>query len=255
MENEGNSGEQGEPNGEPAPNGQQPQPNPDGGQNTATQFSQADVDRIVQERLARASKGAQAKVLNDLGFDNATDAKALADQLKSERESKLLDEKKYQELLDIRQTENAALTTQLATEQAYRRTETARRVINQAANIAGALHPEQVASLVANSFKIADDGSVNVVDGQGAVMTDGKGGQMTPEAFMQGWLEKNPHFKKAASGQGSGTKPNSGGNAGGNPPKANAPLDLERVKSGDTAYMRENRQAIIDAAQAGLIKL
>lgn len=234
------------------------------GANDDPPLTQADVDRIVEARLAR-EREAQRKRVEGLGFSGwdeleaahkerrEAEAKAKADAEAAERDrlekarewEKLreLDRQKAEEArvqLERERDEANARATQLE-EQA--RTSRISSAVLTAATVAGANHPEQVAALIGSRFGELE-GAVVVLDEFGKPRTDGKGAVLTATAFVGEWLEQNPHFQKPAGGRGAGSTGGSGSAHG-------AGLDIARVKAGDINYIRENKDKIEAARAAG----
>lgn len=78
-----------------------------------------------------------------------------------------------------------------------------------AASRLDAINPVQVASLLRGNVKLEEDGSISVMDGDKA-RTDGKGENLSLDAYVEEWLKSNLHMVKGKGG-GAG----SGGNQGG----------------------------------------
>lgn len=57
-----------------------------------------------------------------------------------------------------------------------------------------AVNPDQVKALVRNNVRLNADGEVEVLDRDGQVKYDDKGQRLSVEAFVQSWLQENPHF-------------------------------------------------------------
>lgn len=230
------------PSPEPGPNGGA-EPTPD---DSNASFSQADLDRIVQQRVAREREASERRMLELLGFDSVEAAKQAAEERKRAREQKMLDEKKYAELIAERDAELEKLRGQYETERSRRVRETLTRQVLQAATSAGAVNPEHVAELTRSNFRLAENGAVQVVNEAGEVMTDGRGNELTVQAFLNSWLEKYPHFQRAAGGKGSNA---SGGNGA---PKAGAGFNPS--KRNDLEHLRANRDEILEKMRRGELK-
>ena len=236
------------------------------GANDGTPLTQADVDRIVEARLAR-EREAQRKRVEGLGFSGwdeleaahkerrEAEAKAKADAEAAERDrlekarewEKLreLDRQKAEEArvqLERERDEANARATQLE-EQA--RTSRISSAVLTAATVAGANHPEQVAALVGSQFGVLD-GQVVVLDDQGNPKTDGKGNVLGARAHIAAWLEQNPHFQKPASGRGSGSTGAAGTTAVGG---------LDYSKPMTPEELRKHKDQIIADAKAGKVRL
>lgn len=57
-----------------------------------------------------------------------------------------------------------------------------------------AVNPEQVKSLIRNNLRLNADGEVEVLDRDGKVKYDDRGQRLSVDAFVQTWLQENPHF-------------------------------------------------------------
>lgn len=208
---------------------------------------QDDVNRIVEQRLAR-EREQYAKQLGDLGFKSLDEVSNLK-KAQAEREHKELEEQqRYRELAEKiraekdeeirkRDEENTALRRRYLDTQAE-------RSIVSAATKHNAVAPEQVALLVRDSIRIDDDGHAYVVDSQGNRRTDGKGGDLTVDTYVEQFLTNNSHFQRAATGHGAG------GRSGGTPPPATGSVDLARAKR-DPDYFLEHQDEIERRIKSG----
>ncbi len=112
-------------------------------------FTQADLDRIVSERLARAKTAPPAD------YD---DLRKQADELKVLKASQLSDQEKLQQRAET--AEKAALAAQQRTNDALRKA-----AVVAAAQRAGAIDPDAVlAMLPSSAVTVGDDGQVTGVD-------------------------------------------------------------------------------------------
>lgn len=68
----------------------------------------------------------------------------------------------------------------------------------------GAYNPTDVAFLLKDSVKIAEDGEFHVIDKAGARRHDREGNPLTIAVAVQDYLDKNTHLVKAVSSSGSG---------------------------------------------------
>ena len=57
-----------------------------------------------------------------------------------------------------------------------------------------AVNPEQVKALIRNNLRLNADGEVEVIDREGKVKYDDKGQRISVDAYVQSWLQENPHF-------------------------------------------------------------
>ena len=79
-----------------------------------------------------------------------------------------------------------------------------------AANRGKAINAEQVANLLHSSVRMTEDGSVEVIDNNGAARYDDHGTPLTPDALVDEFLLANPHFV-AATPAGTGSQSSVGG--------------------------------------------
>lgn len=63
-----------------------------------------------------------------------------------------------------------------------------------------AVNPEQVQALLRNNLRLNEDGEAEVLDSTGAVRYDDAGAPLTVEAYVNEWLQGNPHFLGVAPG-------------------------------------------------------
>lgn len=240
------AGDQGDPSGEPSGRVGDEGEGSDGNGNAAgfSPEQQEAVNRIAADRAKRAAEAERRKVLESIGFQSVDEAKAAREAIAKRKEQDLLDQKKFDELLALRDQEIGELRSKLTAEQQARRGEVVSRTILAAANDAGAVNAAQVAALVGAHFKVGDDGKVRVVDAvSGEILTDGQGSELTPKGFMVDWLNKNPHFKRAAAGRGSNSQQGSNGTTAPKVVDLNSPNRFTEMQDPETreAYLREMR--------------
>ena len=70
-------------------------------------------------------------------------------------------------------------------------------LVNAAAKFK-AVNPEQVQALLRGNVRLNEDGDAEVLDSTGAVRYDDKGNPLSVEAYVEEWLQSNPHFLNAA---------------------------------------------------------
>lgn len=102
-----------------------------------------------------------------------------------------------------------------------------------AASNMGAVAPDQISSLLRKQIQLSDEGTVEVVDTNGAPRYTETGDPMKPSDLVSEFLTASPHFVKASQG-GTGST----GNAGGSTPKQKSVADMNMDE------YREYRQSI-----------
>jgi len=211
-------------------------------QTAAPALTQADVDRIIQDRLARERATRDAEVaqrLQALGIEGGLSGldKHLADRASAERQ-RLEGAKKFEDLYNLeksaREKVQAEKDREIAEMREQRTKDTISRQALQAAVAAGAVAPDQVVALVSKQIKADENGVVYVVDEMGNRLTDGKGNFVDVSGLISAFLERNPHFKSAAPGRGANSQP-AGVGATGKPPVGGNGFDAQRALT-DSEY-------------------
>lgn len=206
------------------------------------------VDKIVQQRLKRERSKYESR-LDELGFENFDEVAELKKRQK-EREKKELEEKEqYKELLEKTRQEKdeqiQKLQQQLEQTRSTHRQTTVERTLVEAAAEADAVAPSQVAGLLDGRVQMDDDGELYPVDDNGQRLTDGQGNELSVQGFVNDFLEDNPHFQRAAEGQGAGGR----GSGGGETPSEG----FDPNKRNDVRHLQENRDEIIEKMKRGEI--
>jgi hypothetical protein len=239
----------------------------DGGGGGGKAFTQADIDRIVQQRLADERRRAQTRdtdlesKLKQLGISGLSGLdEALAERERAEREQ-LIKQKKYDELVERVQDDakrqlaaKDEVINRMREEQRVRSTD---EMLMKA--VGDAVNPQQVAVLLRGYIKHDDTFGTYVVDDAGNRRLDANGNTMTVAGLAKEFLEANPHFQRAAAGRGAGSQPG----AGGSPPangrsgtgsSSTDGIDWERAAA-DDAYAEENMKAIEAALRRGDVSI
>ena len=177
-------------------------------------FSQADLDRLVEQRIQRERKKFERQI-EGIDLDEArkllTEKEAAETERQKERGEfdsllKRTVEKKDIEIQGYRQRLHTTLVEgQLLAE----------------ANKNNAVSAEQVSTLLRNNLKLADDGHVDVLDNNNTVRYNNAGEPMSVSELVSEFLTANPHFVRASSG-GTGSR----GNAGGSTQKPQSVADM-----------------------------
>jgi hypothetical protein len=222
-----------------------------GGGGGERMIPQSRVNEITEERLARERRQSRER-LQRLGYNSLDELEAAhAERVRQEEEAR----RQEQEATAQRLRSQGNLEEAVAHEQrlAAEREETLRRELEQertarveletntkrarergalieAANAAGAVNVDQVATLLSGRVSSGDDGRVYVLDEQGQRMTDGAGADLEVSTFVRSWVAMNPHFQPAAGGTGAQSR------GGGQPP----PEGIDESKLSDVAYVRKH---------------
>lgn len=183
-------------------------------QPTSKTFTQDELDRIVDQRLARERKKLDKK-LDGIDLEEAR-------RLMQEREQAELDRQKERGEFDkvLKQTVEKKDHQITQMQQRLHQVQIDGALLS-AASQQSAVNPEQVVSLVKGSTRLAEDGSVEVLDDSGTVRYNDKGEPYTVPELMTEFLTANPHFVKATPG-GAG----SSGAAGGSTQKPASVADM-----------------------------
>ena len=177
-------------------------------------FSQSDVERLIEQRLMRERKKYEKK-LEGVDIDEAKRLleEKQAAEIERQKEKgefeqvlKQLAEKKDQQINAL----NSKLHETLVD-----------GALLQAASKNNAVSPDQVVALLKNKVKLADDGSVEVLDDSGSVRYTDDGTPMEVNTLVSDFLTANPHFVRASSG-GTGSQ----GAAGGSTQKPTSVADM-----------------------------
>lgn len=167
-------------------------------QDVAKNFTQDDVDRIVKERLTRERQKI-LKQFDGVDVDRYRELTAKEEQIKLEQEKARGNfEKVLQETVSKKDTTIQQLQQQLHSIQID-------GSLLSAASSRKAVNPQQVVKLLKESVRLSTDGSVEVLDNEGAVRYTDAGSAMTVEDLVQEFLTTNPHFVTAGP---SGSGPN-----------------------------------------------
>ena len=175
-------------------------------QNTDSQdktFTQAEVDKILEQRLARERKRFEKQTD---GIDLEAARKALEEKQLAELEVAKQRgdfEKVLKTTVEKKDSQSQALTAKL------HQIQVEGSLLNAASSL-NAVSPDQVSALLRTNIRLGDDGNVEVVDKSGAVRYNDKGELFSVNELMSEFLTANPHFVRATAG-GSGSKGSAGG--------------------------------------------
>lgn len=177
-------------------------------------FTQEELDRIVADRIARERKKYERQMEGvDLEEARRLLAEKEAAELERQKERGEFDqilkktvEKKEQEIMTYKQKLEQTLVD---------------GELLRAASVNNAVSPEQVSALLKNRVRLAESGSVEVLDTDGTLMYNGKGEHLSVSELVSDFLTTNPHFVRASVG-GTGSK----GSVGGSTPKPTSVADM-----------------------------
>lgn len=182
--------------------------------NAGKVFTQAEVDKILEQRLARERKR----------FEKQTDGIDLdeAKRLLQEREQLEIERKKERGEFEavLKQTVEKKETTIQTLQSKLHQIQVEGSLLSAASN-KNAVSPEQVSALLRNQIRLSDDGTVEVLDAKGSVRYNDSGELLSVQSLMDEFLTANPHFVRATSG-GAG----SNGAAGGSTQKPKSVADM-----------------------------
>lgn len=177
-------------------------------------FSQEELDRIVADRVQREKRKLDKK-LEGIDLEEARQLMLEREQATIERQKekgefesilKQTVEKKDMEISQYKQRLESTLID---------------GSLLSAASKYNAVEPNQVAQLLRSSLKLADDGSVEVLDSNGTVRYNEKADPLSVDEVVGDFLTANPHFVRATP-SGAGTL----GNAGGSTQKPQSVVDM-----------------------------
>ena len=160
-------------------------------------FTQTELEGIIEQRLARERKKF-AKQTEGVDLDEARRLIEEKQNAEIERQKEKGEfEKVLQQLAEKKDSEISQYKTKLQEIQVD-------GALINAASQNNAVQPEQVVALLKNQTRLADDGSVEILDKTGTVRYNDNGTQMSVNELVSEFLTANPHFVKASpSGVGS----------------------------------------------------
>ena len=166
-------------------------------------FTQSEIDKILADRLARQERKFQKQV-GDIDLDQAR-------QVMKEREEADLElQKKRGEFEDILKTTVSKKDQEISSLQGRLKQTLVDGELMSATARHNAISPDQVSTLLKKNIRLAEDGTVEVLDNKGVARYSDKGELLTVDQAVSEFLNVNPHFVRAQGG-GSGTLGNSGG--------------------------------------------
>lgn len=160
---------------------------------TNESFTQEQLDRIIEDRLAKQRRALEKRYA---GVDPDK-----YHNLMEEQEAKRLEDAKSKAEFEniLRDTVGKKDSTINSLRSELHSVKVDGAVLG-AANKAGAINAQQVASLIKNQIRLGDDGGVEVTDPNGQLRYTDKGEPMSVEALVNEFIHANPHFKTATPG-------------------------------------------------------
>jgi hypothetical protein len=164
--------------------------------------SQFDIDKVVKDRLYRQEK----QLLESLGVNDITEAKAAIEERKKVEEEKQLERGKFDEVMKKKTLEYNEKLSKLEQELKSERVD--KQLIN-AASKHRAISPDQIKELMKSQVQLNQEGKVEVLDNSGTPRYNKDGDLLTVDEAVQEFLTQNAHFQ-AATPAGSGSVSNVG---------------------------------------------
>jgi len=156
-------------------------------------FSQDELDGILQKRLSQATKK-----FSEIDLDEYKELKSLKSQLEEEQ---LIKRNEFDKVLQKTKQQSAKEVNQLRSELQKIKVDGA--LISSASN-AKSVNPEHVAQLLRSNVKLADDGSITIIDSSGGARFTESGEPLTVDSLVDEFLTTNSYFRVAGpSGAGS----------------------------------------------------
>lgn len=178
------------------------------------QFTQSELERIVEQRLARERKKYEKK-LEGVDLEEAKRLLEEKERLEIEREK---ERGNFEEVLKKTVSKKDEQINMM--QQRLSEIQIDGSLLNAASSL-NAVNPNQVVQLVKGSTRLAEDGSVEIVDDKGTIRYNDSGEPMKVTDLMAEFLTANPHFVKAST-PGVGSQ----GAAGGSTQKPSSVADM-----------------------------
>ena len=177
-------------------------------------FTQSDVEKILEQRLARERRKYE-KQLEGIDVDEARRLMEEKQQAELERQKEKGEfEKVLKQVTEKKEQQIQTLSQKLQEIQVD-------GALINAASQNNAVNPQQVVQLLKSQTRLNEDGQVEVLDSDGSVRYNDNGEPLGVNALVADFLTANPHFVKASVG-GVGSK----GAAGGSTPKPESVADM-----------------------------
>jgi hypothetical protein len=167
-------------------------------------FTQEELDRIVADRIARE----QRKFDKKLGGINLDEAKELLTQ---KEQAELEQQKQRGEFDTILKQTVEKKEAEISSYKSRLQETLIDGALTTAASRNNAVDVSQVTTLLKGKTRLAQDGTVEVLDANGTPRYNDKGELLSVDDMVTEFLTVNPHFVRASQG-GSGSMGNAGGN-------------------------------------------
>ena len=169
----------------------------------AKTFTQEELEEVVAKRLAREQRKFEKK-LSGIDLDEARELLSQKEQIEQD---KLKERGEFETILkqtvEKKDTEINAYKTKLQS------TLVDGAILGAASNN-NAVDPKQVSALLKAQARLADDGTVEVLDNNGTPRYNDSGELLTVNEMVNEFLTANPHHVRASKG-GTGSQGNAGG--------------------------------------------
>ena len=177
-------------------------------------FTQADIDRIIADRLKRDRDAQEKKMLEGLGVQSASELQEMLEAKRKADEAQLSELEKVQKQLDKEREQRTEIEKQLADTQAKQLADGRKAIFSEAATASGGADVNQLFLLVSHEL---GDQFQSLFD-EGSTQADEK--QL--KAFIKDVQGKFPRYFGVAGG-------GSPSNAGGVSPNANPTEEMEQM--------------------------
>jgi hypothetical protein len=167
-------------------------------------FTQEELDRIVADRIARE----QRKFDKKLGGINLDEAKELLTQ---KEQAEIEAQKQRGEFDTILKQTVEKKEAEISSYKSRLQETLIDGALTTAASRNNAVDVSQVTTLLKGKTRLAQDGTVEVLDANGTPRYNDKGELLSVDDMVTEFLTVNPHFVRASQG-GSGSMGNAGGN-------------------------------------------
>jgi len=180
----------------------------------AKTFTQDELDKIVADRVSREQRKYE-KQISGIDLNEARD-------LLAEKEAAKVESQKQRGEFDSILKKNVEKSNlEISALKAKLQSTLVDGALLSAASSNNAYSPDQVTKLLKGSTRLADDGSVEVLDDKGVPRYNDAGDLLSVNEMVTEFLTVNPHFVKATQG-GTGSQ----GNAGGSTQKPQSVADM-----------------------------
>ena len=167
-------------------------------------FTQEQLERVVEERLARQRR----TILKKYEGVDVDKYNNLVEEQETREKEAALKRQEFDTVLKTTVDKKDTTIQQLQSELHGIKVEGA---LLNAASAKRAIKPDQVVNLLRSNIRLADDGQVEVTDEKGVVRYTDDGALMTVDGLVEEFLTTNSHFitgNSAGSGSTSNSKPN-----------------------------------------------